>query len=64
MQYTFVCPLEGCTEVMKVEAENDGQALDMLVETAKGHLSDAHPELHKTDEEIKSDIGPKMKKSE
>lgn len=64
MQYTFTCPLEGCTEVMQVEAMDDDQALDMLVDTAKGHLAKAHPDLHKTDEEIRADIGPKMQKAE
>lgn len=63
MQYTFACPLEGCTEVMMVEAQTDEEALDKLVETAKGHLATTHPELHKTDDEIKADIGPKMQKA-
>jgi hypothetical protein len=62
MQYTFACPLEGCSQVMKVEAMDDDQALDMLIDTAKGHLSSAHPELHKSDEEIRADIQPNMQK--
>ncbi len=60
MHYTFACPLTGCTEVMTVEAQNDDEALNKLVDTAKGHLAAAHPELQKTEEEIRADIAPKM----
>jgi len=64
MPYTFACPLEGCEEVMTVEAENDEQALDKLVAKARDHLAQVHPELTKTDSDIRADIAPKMQKVE
>lgn len=63
MQYTFICPLEGCHESILVDAENDTQALDAMVKQAKSHLTSVHPELHKTDDEIRVDIQPKMVKA-
>ena len=64
MPYTFACPLEDCEEVMTVEAQNDDEALDMLVAKAKDHLAEAHPTLTKTDSDIRADIAPKMQKVE
>lgn len=64
MPYTFACPLENCEEVMTVEAENDDEALDKLVAKAKVHLAEAHPQLTKTDTDIREDIQPKMRKVE
>lgn len=63
MQYFFTCPLEGCSEVMTTNAENDETALTSLVALAKDHLSSVHQDIHKTDEEIRADIQPKMVKS-
>lgn len=63
MQYSFTCPIEGCHETMHVDASNDDEALNQLVETAKGHLASRHPDLHKTDEQIRGDIGPNMVKA-
>lgn len=62
MKYAFTCPISGCGEKMTTEAENDGQALDELVEIAKGHLAEKHPDLEKTEQEIHDDIEPKMVK--
>lgn len=60
MQYSFTCPLEGCKTVMLVEAENDDEAVDRLMEEAKEHLVVAHPDVKKTEEEIRKDIQSHM----
>lgn len=60
MRYSFACPLEGCSEVMTVNAKNDDEAVDKLSEMAKKHLMIAHPDVKKTDEEVRSDIRSQM----
>jgi hypothetical protein len=63
MQYAFTCPISGCNQTMMVDAASDDDALNKLVATAKHHLSDTHPDLHKTDDQIRTDIGPNMFKT-
>lgn len=60
MKYSFTCPLEGCSETMSVEGTSDDEATDKLVEKAKEHLVIKHPDIHKTDIEIKNDIQEQM----
>jgi hypothetical protein len=60
MQYSFTCPLEGCKEVLTVDAKNNDEAVDMLSQRAKEHLMQKHPDVKKTDEEISSDIISQM----
>jgi hypothetical protein len=62
MQYSFTCPITGCNKTMTVDAANDDEALNKLVDTAKGHLASDHPDLAKTDDQIRADIGPNMVK--
>ena len=45
---------------MSVEASNPEEGLDKLVETAKAHLASSHPEIKKTDQQIRDDIWPNM----
>lgn len=56
MKYFFVCPLEGCSLKMEAEVENKNEAIDKLTDTAKEHLKNVHPEVFKTDEQIRADI--------
>lgn len=60
MKYSFICPLGGCKETMTVEAKNDDDAVDKLTEKAKEHLALSHPDIEKTDEEIRNDIKSQM----
>ncbi len=62
MKYQFTCPLEGCEWKTTVDAANDEEAATKLTEAAKVHLADTHPDVHKTDEQIKSDITSMMTK--
>lgn len=62
MQYLFTCPLERCQEVMTIEANSDEEAIEKLSNKAKNHLALKHPDIKKTDEEVKKDIKSLMKK--
>ncbi len=61
MQYQFTCPLEGCDQTMVVDAQNEEEAAQKLTNSAKMHLSQKHPEIKKTDEEVMTDIKSMMK---
>lgn len=56
MEFSFTCPIEGCGQKMFTEAVTRQEAVDNLTQTAKEHLSEVHPDLHKTDEQIREDI--------
>jgi hypothetical protein len=60
MQYSFTCPLDGCNHVMSVEAKDEDEALGKLTDTAEEHLALSHPDVQKTDEEIREDIRSEM----
>ncbi|HEX7042086.1 MAG TPA: hypothetical protein VF189_02460 [Patescibacteria group bacterium] len=60
MQFSFVCPIEGCGLKMNAEAMDKEAAAVMLVNDAKKHLQETHPNLHKTDEEVNIDIRSHM----
>lgn len=61
MQYSFTCPLKGCNQTLTVEAQTNEEAVDKLTEEAKEHLKTTHPEIKKTDEEVREDIQSQMK---
>lgn len=56
MQYSFACPLEGCGQKMTVEAGSRDEAVEKLTEVAKEHLASQHPEVQKSDEQVREDI--------
>lgn len=56
MRYSFTCPIAGCAHVMSVDAQSESEAVDKLSEVAADHLKDTHPELKKTDEQIRDDV--------
>lgn len=60
MQFQFSCPLEGCDQVLVVDAENKEEGAKKLVEAAKIHLAEMHPQVHKTDEQVNADIRSRM----
>lgn len=59
-EYTFVCPLPGCGQTLSVHADNNEQGAVLLTEEAKRHLQQVHPDVHKTNEEVASDIRSHM----
>lgn len=63
-QYTFTCPLPGCGHVLSVHAQSREDGAKMLVEEAHKHLATAHPEVHKTHEEVTADISSHMAETE
>ncbi len=58
--YTFTCPLQGCGIVMtNHDSSVESAALDLIAQ-AKEHLKTVHPEIHKSDEEVSTDIRSHM----
>jgi hypothetical protein len=45
---------------MTVVADSREEAVDKLTEEAKRHLSEVHPDLEKTDEEIRHDVASSL----
>lgn len=60
MEYSFTCPITGCKHIMTVEAQSSNEAIDNLTEKAKEHLAATHPDVKKTDQEVRSDIKSQM----
>ena len=64
MPYTFTCPLEGCNHtVMTSNASNSEEGKQELTVAAEKHLSEKHPDMHKTHEEVAADIASHMTQS-
>lgn len=59
-QYTFTCPLEGCGMGLSTHAQTKEIAAKELTEEAKKHLLAFHPDVHKTPEEVSTDITTHM----
>lgn len=55
-QYSFTCPLDECGHEMRVTADHREEALDRLTGIAADHLEEVHPEVRKTDAEIRQDL--------
>lgn len=60
MTYSFTCPLSGCGMVMTAAGEDREVAAKNLIEQAKVHLANVHPEIKKTDDEVSLDIHSHM----
>jgi hypothetical protein len=56
MTYAFACPIQGCTTIMTTEANSREEAIDDLTAQAKGHLETAHPEIQKTEQQVRDDV--------
>lgn len=48
---------------MTVMAGSREEAVDKLTQEAKKHLSEVHPDVKKTDEEIRNDVASNMQMS-
>lgn len=59
--YTFTCPLTSCNnQVMTAPTENLEEAAHELTAIAETHLKHVHPDVHKTHEEVDTDIRAHM----
>lgn len=56
MQYSFTCPIEGCGQKMTVDATSNAEAIEKLTGVAKEHVATVHPDLQKTDEQVRGDV--------
>jgi predicted small metal-binding protein len=62
MQYAFTCPAP-CNHEMKVDAQNDDEAINKLMTAGKAHAKEAHPNMPPmTDAQIKNMLKAGMKK--
>jgi len=65
MKYSFTCPAPNCGHTMKVEAENEDQAVEMLLMEGDKHGKEVHPNLpQQTPEEAQTMVRVGMKKVE
>lgn len=63
MKYTFTCNQCDPSVDFSVEAENDDEAVDKLMESTKGHVAEKHPEMaNASPEEAKQMITSNWKK--
>lgn len=45
MKYSFTCPAPNCGHTMEVEAENEDQAISLLLQAGGEHGQEAHPNM-------------------
>lgn len=60
-KYSFTCP--ACGHVVSAEAENDDQAVAMIMEQGGVHMKEAHPEMP-PQEGMEQMVREQMKKEE
>lgn len=61
MAYTFTCPLNSCNnQIMTSNAQNTNEGALELTTIAEQHLKHVHPDIHKTHEEVDTDIRAHM----
>lgn len=64
MGYSFTCPLEGCEHmIMTSHQETEDKAAEDLTSQAEKHLQDMHKDVHKTHDEVASDVRANMVKT-
>ena len=62
MKYSFKCP-GTCTYEVKVEAQNDDDAVGKIIKTEEVHRKQAHPDMPPmTEEQLKNIVRSGMKK--
>lgn len=55
-RYMFTCPLPNCGVVMSRDGESLEEGVTILSNIAQQHLKEVHPDIHKTREEVETDI--------
>jgi predicted small metal-binding protein len=62
VKYSFKCPAP-CNQEIKVDAQNDDEAVNKLMAAGKAHAKEAHPKMPPMpDEQMKSMLKSGMKK--
>jgi predicted small metal-binding protein len=63
MKYSFTCPAP-CNQELKVDAQNDDEAMGKLMAAGKVHVKEAHPNMPPMPEQQMKDMLKKgMKKA-
>jgi hypothetical protein len=62
MKYSFTCPAP-CNYEVRVDAQNDDEAVGKIIKTGEGHRKQAHPDMPPmTEEQLKKIVQSGMKK--
>ena len=62
MKYSFTCPAP-CNHEMKVDAQNDDEAMNKLIAAGKVHVKEKHPDMPPmSEQEMKDKLKAGMKK--
>lgn len=55
MEYSFTCPAP-CNYEIKVDAQNDGEAINKIMAAGKVHAKKAHPDMPPMSEQQMKDM--------
>jgi len=61
MEYSIQCP-SPCNYEIKVEANNDDEAVGKIMQACAAHKNEAHPDKKISEEEMRSMVRSNMKK--
>lgn len=61
--YTMVCDMQHEPQTLTVMGSNDDEAMTKMMEEARKHFGDKHPDMKMTDEELMDHIKTHWKKS-
>lgn len=61
MKYSFTCP--ACGHPLTVEAQNDEDAAERLMERGESHMLEMHPESDMSEEEMRGMVRSQMRKA-
>lgn len=56
MKYAFSCSVPKCSAVLTTTADNLAEATEKITVQDKNHLKNAHPEIQKSDKQIRDDV--------
>ncbi len=62
MEYSVQCP-PPCNYEIKVEANNDDEAVGKIMQAGAAHLKESHSEMKISEEQMRSMVRSNMKKS-
>jgi len=62
MEYSLQCP-SPCNYEVKVEANNDDEAVGKIMQACAAHKNEAHADMKVSEEQMKSMVRSNMKKS-
>ena len=62
MEYSLQCP-SPCNYEIKVEANNDDEAVEKIMRAGAAHVKEAHSDMKISEEQMRSMVRSNMKKS-